>query len=168
MLLQKCQQLHTNNQGCTQWGTRWTSPPQVKPDGPNIIKSVFSTEKFQTNITQIWVVDGRFVHRKTQSTHIKDTSCYIVTSSIIGWAPIQNDPCGLLSVVGFWNSGRSVTLVTGGTHYVKVMDRLLGIEPPFSWHWEKNFDFRPPFSRCLRKISILDPLFQIFKEKSQF
>ena len=47
----------------------------------------------------------------------------------------------------------------GGTHYVRVMGRLRGIDPPFSRHWKKISILDPPFSRCLRKISILDPLF---------
>ena len=47
----------------------------------------------------------------------------------------------------------------GGTHYVRVVGRLRGIDPPFSRHWEKISILDPPFSRCLRKISILDPLF---------
>ena len=64
--------------------------------------------------------------------------------------------------------------------YVKVMGRLRGIDPPFSRHWEKNIDFRPPFFKVpgknidfgfLRKkvnfrplffaqTSTLDPLFR--------
>ena len=47
----------------------------------------------------------------------------------------------------------------GGTHYVRVMGRLRGIDPPFSRHWKKISILDPPFSRCLRKISILDPPF---------
>ena len=47
----------------------------------------------------------------------------------------------------------------GGTHYVRVMGRLRGIDPPFFKALEKISILDPPFSRCLRKISILDPPF---------
>ena len=60
----------------------------------------------------------------------------------------------------------------GGTHYVRVMGRLRGIDPPFSRHWKKisildplfqgackNIDFRTPFFRILRKKVNFTPLF---------
>ena len=55
----------------------------------------------------------------------------------------------------------------GGTHYVRVMGRLRGIGPPF-FNWKKISILDPPFSRCLRKISILDPppFFRILRNKS--
>ena len=53
----------------------------------------------------------------------------------------------------------------GGTHYVRVMGRLRGIDPPFSRHWKKISILENPFSRCLRKISILDPFFMILRKK---
>ena len=34
----------------------------------------------------------------------------------------------------------------GGTHYVRVIGRLRGIDPPFFKTLGKNIDFRPPFS----------------------
>ena len=42
----------------------------------------------------------------------------------------------------------------GGTHYVRVMGRLHGIDPTFSRHWEK--------------LQILDPLFQGAREIYKF
>ena len=63
----------------------------------------------------------------------------------------------------------------GGTHYVRVMGRLRGIDPPFFKALEKNLDFRPPFFKVpaknidfrppfflgfYGKKSILDPFFR--------
>ena len=42
----------------------------------------------------------------------------------------------------------------GGTHCVSVIGRLRGIDPLFQG-MGKNIDFRPPFSRCRRKISAM-------------
>ena len=38
----------------------------------------------------------------------------------------------------------------GGTHFVRVMGRLRGIDPPFS---RQNLDFRPPFFKVPAKKS---------------
>ena len=50
----------------------------------------------------------------------------------------------------------------GGTHYVKVMGRLRGIDPPFSRYWERcrrNIDLDLPFFRILRGKVNFRPLF---------
>ena len=37
------------------------------------------------------------------------------------------------------------TIPGGGPHFVRVMGRLRGIDPPFSRHWEKISILDPPF-----------------------
>ena len=61
--------------------------------------------------------------------------------------------------------GVGVLIVGGGVliMYVRVMGRLRSIDPPFSRHQEKILIFRLPFSRCLWKLLILDPLFLGFQ-----
>ena len=39
-----------------------------------IVKSVFSTVKFQINIAQMWVVYDRFVHRMIQTIPVNETT----------------------------------------------------------------------------------------------
>ena len=70
--------------------------------------------------------------------------------------------CGAPYIMEFHNHG---VLTPEGTHYVKMMGRLRGIDPPFSRHWEmldtpppfffkvpeKSIDFRPPVFRYSRK-----------------
>ena len=58
-------------------------------------------------------------------------------------------------------------------HYVRVMGRLRGIDPPFSRHWKKNLDFRPPFFKVPAKnIDFRPPpppfFFRILRRKVDF
>ena len=57
----------------------------------------------------------------------------------------------------------------GGTHYVRVMGRLRGIDPPFFKALEKNLDFRPPFFKVPEKnIDFRPPFFRILRKKVNF
>ena len=55
----------------------------------------------------------------------------------------------------------------GGTHYVRVMGRFRGIQPPFSRHWEKYRYLTPLYYQGAGENIDFRPLFHTFKGKCQ-
>ena len=129
---------------CASWAPAWATPGTAWPTATVTVawcgKLDFTTRGFESILSLSW--DERFFIY-INSFGAENTKIYF-------------------HFLSFFNNERVQVVKTpggGGTHYVRVMGRLRGIDPPFSRHWKKILILDPPFSRCLRKISILDPPF---------